>query len=95
MRHDGLCEYISRAARVELVHLLVKGVGSTREVARRVGVSHTAVRKWLCPGDAHPSNINLLKIVELAVEFDGATASKILKRDLRIHQVSFKSLKGG
>ncbi|MDI6643265.1 MAG: hypothetical protein QMD95_04355 [Candidatus Hodarchaeaceae archaeon] len=70
--------------------LLLRGMGSTRRLARRIGVSHAAVRKWLRPGDAHPSNINLRKIIELAVEFDGTTASKILRRDLRAHKTSFE-----
>jgi len=90
VRHDGLCEYVSRAAMVELVSLLVEGIGSTRGLAKRLGVSHAAVRKWLRPGDAHPSNQNLQKIVELAVELDGAAVSKILKMDLLTHKKSFE-----
>ena len=89
-RHDGLCEYISRAARVELVHMLVRSMGSTRKVAKRLGVSNVAVYKWLHPGEAHPSNTNLQKIVGLAVEFDDTTTSEILENDLHAHQTSFE-----
>jgi predicted transcriptional regulator len=86
MRHDGLFEYISRAARVELVSLLVDSIGSTRRLAKKLGVSHVAVHKWLHPSDAHPSNQNLQKIVELAIGLDVATTSKILRRDLLAHK---------
>jgi hypothetical protein len=82
MRHDGLFEYISRATRVELVSLLVDTIGSTRRLAEKLRVSHVTVHKWLRPGSAHPSNQNLQKIVELAIELDGAATSKILRRDL-------------
>jgi TyrR family helix-turn-helix protein len=90
MRHDGLCEYISRAARVELLSLLIESIGSTRRLAKKLGVSHVAVHKWLRPGDAHPSNKNLQKIVELAIGLDSAATSKILRRDLLTHKTSFE-----
>jgi len=95
IRHDGLCEYVSRAARIKLVSLLLKNIGSTRGLARRLDVSHVAVRKWLCPRNAHPSNVNLWKIVELAVRIDSATATGILERDLRAHRTSFKRFVAG
>lgn len=86
MRHDGLCEYISRATRIKLLKLLLKKFSSTRWLAKELGVSHTAVNKWLRPGDAHPSNDNLLKIIELAAEFNINKISKILTMDLVLHE---------
>ncbi|MFH1820913.1 MAG: hypothetical protein ABH852_00500 [Methanobacteriota archaeon] len=94
-RHDGLCEYVSRSARVELVSLAVSGAGSARALARTVGVSHVAVLKWLRFRDVHPSNANLRKIVGLAAEFDDAAVSRILKKDLQIHQECFKNFIAG
>jgi len=86
VRHDGLCEYISRATRIKLLKLLLKKFSSTRRLAKELGVSHTAVNKWLRPGDAHPSNDNLLKIIELALEHNTNKTSGILRTDLVLHE---------
>ena len=89
-RHDGLYEYISRAARVELASLLVKRFGSLRLLAVELGVTHISVVRWLRPDAAHPSNKNLQKIVSLAADLDCPKTSKILMDDFRKHEALLK-----
>ena len=63
-------EFVSRRARVELVELLCDNGWSIAGVAGAVGVSPQSVYKWLNPGETHPSNRNLRKLLKLALDAD-------------------------
>ncbi|KUO41502.1 MAG: hypothetical protein AVW06_01350 [Hadesarchaea archaeon DG-33-1] len=91
-----MCEYISRAARSELVQLLVEELGSISGLAKEVGISHVAVLKWLRLENIHPSNTNLKRILELALELKPDEALKVLLRDLDKHATMMDKFgKGG
>lgn len=77
---DGICEYISRAARAELVELLVQKLGSITKLAAEVGVTEMAIRKWLSRV-THPSNARLEKIIELALVIGAPQTNEILQKD--------------
>jgi predicted transcriptional regulator len=86
----GLYEYVSRSARSRLITLLTKKFGSSG-LAKALNVTHAAVNKWLKSGNTHPSNVNLQKIIELAVKLNGARTLQILKSDLSAHQNMLES----
>lgn len=91
-QHDGLCEYISRFARVELISLLLENRASVKYLARDLSVSRTAVVKWLRLNGTHPSNANLRKIVVLAVQESGRKTFRILTEDLLAHRELLEEL---
>ncbi|MEM2192051.1 MAG: hypothetical protein QXG38_00365 [Candidatus Hadarchaeales archaeon] len=92
-KHDGLSEYISREARIRLLEIVVGHTKSVRNAASLIGVSHTAVRKWLADGGTHPSNASLSKIMEVAFHFDGRRVNRILSEDLSTHERMVKLAK--
>ncbi|MEA1905190.1 MAG: hypothetical protein U9M97_04880 [Candidatus Hadarchaeota archaeon] len=59
-------------------------------MAREVGVSRTAVRRWLRSVNSHPSNTILQKIINLALELDKTTAMGVLENDLLSHWEAFE-----
>lgn len=92
-RHDGLCEYVSRRVRSDLVNLLVEEFESKSGLSEILGVSHAAVIDWLNPDGSHPSNRNLERIINLALESDvGETLDK-LREDLMYHRSLFEEIK--
>ena len=86
--NNGICEHVSRATRVELASLLIDKIGSSTGLAASLGITEMAVRKWMLRL-THPSNANLHKMIELALELDATRASEILREDLSKHQASF------
>lgn len=70
--------------------MLVERFGSISVVAREVGVSRTAVRRWLRSVNSHPSNTILQKIINLALESDKTTAMGVLESDLLSHWEAFE-----
>ncbi|MBS3814953.1 MAG: hypothetical protein KGY45_00130 [Hadesarchaea archaeon] len=79
---DGLSEYVSRRARVELVESIMSGGFTQQDIADEVGVSQQAVHKWLDPEETHPSNKNLDVIIGIALESEESRASEILCGEL-------------
>jgi hypothetical protein len=90
---SDICEYISRHARVELIELLLDKFGSISRVAREIGVTEGAVRKWVNYNSTHPSNQNLQKIVRLALELDEDYTRDVLKRDFLRHREYLDNLR--
>ncbi|KXB04193.1 hypothetical protein AKJ47_00275 [candidate division MSBL1 archaeon SCGC-AAA261G05] len=85
---DGLAEYVSRRARVDLVQLVLENGMTQKELANRVGVTQQAVHKWLDPRETHPKNENLDCVINLAFELDRRETRGILHGEL----LSFASL---
>jgi len=83
-RFDGLSEFVSRRARVRLLQLILDNGVAQRELAAKVGVTQQAVNKWLNPGETHPKNRNLDRIIDLAHELDAGRTSRILQDELLI-----------
>ncbi|KXB03236.1 hypothetical protein AKJ48_04075, partial [candidate division MSBL1 archaeon SCGC-AAA261O19] len=73
-----LTEHISREGRVRLVNLILDNGWTVSELARRLGVSRQAVYLWLDSQETHPNNSHLGDLVNLAIEVDDQSASKIL-----------------
>ena len=93
-RHDGICEYLSRKVRVELVSLLLEHF-SMRALASELGVSHAAVEGWLDVDGPHPSNQNLRLILELAFSLQPSETMQLLRADLRKHVKLVKEFSRG
>jgi predicted transcriptional regulator len=93
-RHNGIAEYVSRRARMRLLGVLMERVGSLRRVASLLGVSHTAVERWLGGEGPHPSNPSLLRMLELALRLDRRRTIEILAEDLEIHESLLRALGG-
>ncbi|KXB09234.1 hypothetical protein AKJ46_00695 [candidate division MSBL1 archaeon SCGC-AAA833K04] len=81
-RFDGLSEYVSRRARVKLVDVITSKDVTVGEIARIVGVSSRSVRRWLDPGEVHPCNRNLDKLLDLAFEVAPVESSTILTSEV-------------
>ena len=81
-RFDGLSEFISRRARVKILHLILDNGMTQQRLAAEIGVSQQAVSKWLNPKETHPKNYNLNRIIDLVYELEREKTSKILQDEL-------------
>jgi len=86
MENAGLCEHVSRESRAALVLLLIEALGSPTKLAAELGITEMAVRKWI-HRLTHPSNVNLRKIIELALEIDARQTGDILEEGFLKHRV--------
>ena len=71
---------------MDLVRLLVGDRGSLSSVARELGISPRAVRKWVNGARTQPSNSHLHTIIALAAEADRRGTIALLRQDLRSHR---------
>jgi transcriptional regulator with XRE-family HTH domain len=81
-RFDGLSEFVSRCARVELIDLILKNGMTQGDLAAKVGVTQSAVSKWLNPRETHPCNKNLDRLIDLAYRVDRNRTLGILRGEL-------------
>ena len=50
-----------------------------------LNISHAAIVKWSRSHETHPSNMNLMRVIKLALELNPSGTMEILKRDLEKH----------
>jgi len=93
MEDVGLCEHVSRESRAALVSLLIEAFGSPTKLAAELGITEMAVRKWMLRL-THPSNINLRKIIELALVTDARRAGDILEEGFLKHRIELGVVRG-
>lgn len=55
---------------------------SKSRLAEELGITRQAVNCWLSGGKTHPSNVNLDRLIDLALESDAAEAKKILTKEM-------------
>ncbi len=94
-RTTGLCEFISRNARVKLLKAILSKMSIT-EVARSVGCSRMTVYRWLDDSAYHPSNEATFRILKLARSVAPEVSRTILGEDammfLRCLKVEFPEI---
>lgn len=92
-KHSDLVEYVSRSARIKVIRMLINRLGSTRAVARELGISAKAVWNWVGTSSTHPSNYHLRGALQLAIKMDRERVLKIIEEDLLKHQMALRQLK--
>jgi hypothetical protein len=73
--------------------LLIEELGSPTRLAAELGITEMAVRKWMLRL-THPSNINLQKIIELALKTNARLAGDILEECFFKHRVELEVVIG-
>ena len=98
LRWDGVAERLSRAARIQLLYVLLNAGLKRRAIAKLCGVCPGAVSNWLFSSLHHPSNIATTSLLKAAWSEDpnavrnilrdeaGRFASELRKLGIKLHR---------
>ncbi len=72
---------VSKEARHKIVQVMIESSSSMRDLASRLGISATAIYKYVT-GKTHPSDEILLRILEIASYSEKKRIARIIEDDL-------------